>query len=169
LVVVLIKDNRVPFQFNIEELLVDFVWRWIHTTDSKVLDLVDEAIKQDNFAVRNSNPQLGPSDEERHSVSIIDIFQLFNQTINQIVALNWDNDLQYAKFMTALARTIGSGIARYCEIVEGKFHKEMDRLTPEQEAASSQTRQERWVQIAKDAWNNKEKIEPFQFFPEVSI
>ena len=85
------------------------------------------------------------------------------------MALNWDNDLQYAKFMTALARTIGSGIARYCEIVEGKFAKEMDRLTPDQEAATSQTRQERWVQIAKDAWNNKEKIEPFQFFPEVSI
>jgi len=169
LAVALIKGNRVPFQFNIEELLVDFVWRWIHTTDSKVSDLVDEAIKQDNFAVRTSNPQLGPSDEERHSVSIIDIFQLFNQTINQIVALNWDNDLQYAKFMTALARTIGSGIARYCEIVEGKFAKEMDRLTPDQEAATSQTRQERWVQIAKDAWNNKEKIEPFQFFPEVSI
>ncbi|KAI9771144.1 MAG: hypothetical protein M1840_002495 [Geoglossum simile] len=157
---------KIPFQFNIEELLVDFVWRLIHTTDSKVIDLVDEAIKQDNFAVRTGNPQLGPSDEERHSVSIIDIFRLFNQTIDQIVALNWDNDLQYAKFMTALARTIGSGITRYCEIVEGNFAKEMDRLTPEQEAAASQTRQERWVQIAKDAWNNKEKIEPFQFFPE---
>ncbi|KAI9779061.1 MAG: hypothetical protein M1839_007727 [Geoglossum umbratile] len=157
---------NVPFQFNIEDRLVDFVWHWIHITDSKVSDLVDEAIKQDNFAVRTSNPQVGPSDEERHSVSVIDIFQLFNQTIDRIVTLNWDDELQSAKFMTALARTIGSGIARYCEIVEGKFAKEMDRLTPEQEAATSQTRQERWVQIAKDAWNNKEKIEPFQFFPE---
>jgi hypothetical protein len=102
-------------------------------------------------------------------VSVIDIFSLFNQTIDQVVALNWDNDLQYAKFMTALARTIGSGIARYCEIVEDKFAKEMDRMTPEQEAVATQSRQERWVQIAKDAWNNKEKIEPFQFFPEVSV
>ncbi|KAH0541734.1 hypothetical protein FGG08_003826 [Glutinoglossum americanum] len=155
-----------PFAYSIEELLVDFVWRWIHITDSKIGDLVDEAVKQDNFEVRTSNPQVGPSDEERHSVSVIDIFRLFNQTIDQVVALNWDNDLQYAKFMTALARTIGSGIARYCEIVEGQFAKEMDRMTPEQEAVARQSRQERWVQIAKDAWNNKEKIEPFQFFPE---
>ena len=70
--------------------------------------------------------------------------------------------------MTALAKIIGAGITRYCEIAEQKFIREMDRLTPEQEAASNQSRQEKWMQLAKDAWSNKEKIEPFQFFPEVS-
>ena len=70
--------------------------------------------------------------------------------------------------MTALAKVVCAGIARYCEIVETKFNKEMDRLTPEQEASANQTRQEKWMRLAKDAWNNKEKIEPFQFFPEVS-
>lgn len=39
-------------------------------------------------------------------------------------------------------------------------------MTPEQEAASRQTRQEKWVQMAKDTWANKEKVEPFQFLPE---
>ena len=70
--------------------------------------------------------------------------------------------------MTALAKVVGAGITRYCEIVEQKFTKEMDRLTPEQEAVANQSRQEKWMQLAKDAWSNKEKIEPFQFFPEVS-
>jgi len=60
-------------------------------------------------------------------------------------------------------------VARYCELLENMFAKEMDRLSPEQEAALNQTRQERLMQMARDAWSNKEKIEPFQFFPEVCI
>ena len=98
---------------------------------------------------------------------MISVFQAFNQILREVLNLNWDDDLQYAKFMTALARSFGIGLARYCELVEQKFAREMDRLTPEQEAAIGQTRQEKWMQLAKDAWNNKEKIEPFQFFPEV--
>jgi hypothetical protein len=162
------NNISVEFAFRIEDLLADFVWRWIKLTESNINGWVDEAVKQDNFAVRTSSPDQIPTEEERHSVSVIDIFASFNQTIDRISQLNWDDDLQYAKFMTALAKIMGSGLARYCEIVEAKFAKEMDRLTPEQEAAANQTRQEKWVQLAKDAWSNKEKIEPFQFFPEVS-
>lgn len=158
---------RVPFAFHIEDLLASFVWRWISMTESTIPTWVDSAIKQDDFKVRTQNVGQVPTEDERHSVSIIDIFSSFNQTIDRIVQLNWDNDLQYAKFMTALAKIVGVGIARYCEVVEQKFTKEMDRLTPEQEASASQTRQEKWMQLAKDAWSNKEKIEPFQFFSEV--
>lgn len=128
---------------------------------------VDGAIKQDNFKVRTSSPDQIPSGDERHSVSVIDVFSSFNQTIDRIVQLNWDNDLQYAKFMTALAKIVGNGVARYCEVIEQKFSKEMDRLTPEQEASATRSRQEKWMQLAKDALSNKDKIEPFQFYPEV--
>lgn len=136
-------------------------------TDEKVQTWVDGAVKQDEFKVRTKIADQVPTDEERHSVSVIDIFTSFNETISRIIQLNWDNELQYAKFMTALARIVGKGLAHYCDLVEQKFSREMDRLTPEQEANVSQTRQERWVQMAKDAWSNKEKVEPFQFFPEV--
>ena len=78
-----------------------------------------------------------------------------------------DDDLQYAKFMTAIAKVVGKGVARYCEIVEQKFSKEMDRLSPEQEAAKNQSTQEKWIALAKDTWSHKEKIEPFQFYPAV--
>lgn len=138
-------------------------------TEEKIVEWVEEAVKQDDFTVRTSSPEQIPSFDERHSVSVIDIFRSFNQTIDQLVQLEWDNDLQYAKFMTALAKAIGAGLLRYCDMVETKFRKEMDRLTPEQEVAATQTRQEKWMQLAKDAWTNKEKIEPFQFFPEVSV
>lgn len=158
--------NSVEFGFRIEELLSTFVWRWINLTDSQMLSWVEGAVKQDSFVVRSTAGEI-PNEDERHSVSIIDIFTSFNQTIDKVVQLNWDNDLHYARFMTALAKVVGVGIARYCELVEQKFVREMDRFTPEQEVAVSQTRQERWMQLAKDAWNTKDKIEPFQFFPEV--
>lgn len=157
--------NR-KFAFNIEGLLQDFVWRWIEMTDSNLINWVDNAFKQDQFQIESSNPV--PLDEERHSVSVVDIFRSFNQSIEQIVSLNWDNDLQYAKFMTAASKSIGVALARYCELVEGKFAREMDRMTPEQAAAMRQTRQEKWMSMAKDLYNQKEKAEPFQFYPEVS-
>jgi hypothetical protein len=81
--------------------------------------------------------------------------------------LEWDDDVQYAKFMTALSKSFGVGLARYCEVIEQRFTKEMDRLSPAQVGAAARTKQEKWMQLAKDAWNNKEKIEPFQFYPEV--
>jgi len=158
-----------PFAFNIEDALVEFVWRWIRVSESKMVELVDEAIKQDQFQVRSEQTDRPATDDERHSVSVIDIFRLFNQTADQIFQLEWDNDVQYAKFMTALSKSFGIGLARYCEVIEQRFTKEMDRLSPMQEAAAAQSKQEKWMQFAKDAWNNKEKIEPFQFYPEVSF
>ncbi|EKG18203.1 C2 calcium-dependent membrane targeting [Macrophomina phaseolina MS6] len=155
-----------PFAFHIEELLQDFVWRWIEMTNQNLVQWVENAVKQDDFQVRVDHPGQVPTDEERHSVSVVDIFRSFNQSIEQIVNLNWDDDLQYAKFMTAVSKSIGDALARYCEMTEGMFSKEMERLTPEQEAAARQTRQEKWLQMAKDTWNNKDKIEPYQFLPE---
>jgi C2 domain len=123
--------------------------------------------KQDNFKVRTHNPEAVPTDDERHSVSIIDTFTLFSQTVNQVFQLEWDDDVHHARFMTALAKAFAAGIGRYCEIVEQKFAKEMDRQTAQEAAAASKTAQERFLQYAKDAWNTKERIEPFQFYPEV--
>ena len=156
----------IPFSFDIEAALSNFVWRWIHTTESQVAMWVENAVKQDQFIVRTEDPAQIPTEDERHSVSVIDVFRSFNQVIDQVSQLSWDDDVGYAKFMTALSKIIGSGVARYCEKVEQLFIKEMDRTTPEQEAALTQTKQEKWVQLAKDTWNNKERIEPFHFYPQ---
>jgi hypothetical protein len=119
------------------------------------------------FVVRNTDPHQAPTEDERHSVSVIDIFRSFHEAVGQVMRLDWDNDLQYAKFMTALSKSIGAGISRYCELLEQLFIKEMDRLTPEQEAALLQSRQQKWISMAKDALASKERAEPFQFLPEV--
>lgn len=161
------------FEFHIEGLLQDFVWRWIAMTDSKLLDWIEGAVTHDDFQVRQdpAAKERGdpPSDDERHSQSAIDIYRIFNQSIDQITKLEWDDDLQYAKFMTAVSKSIGRGVARYCELLETKFAREMDRQTPEQEARAQQKQHEKWIAAARDVWATggiSQKIEPFQFWPE---
>ncbi|KAM3425413.1 Uncharacterized protein BST61_g7359 [Cercospora zeina] len=161
------------FTFDIEHHLQDFVWRWINLTDSKLLDWIEGSVAHDDFKIRQDSAAEArgepPTDDERHSQSAIDVYRIFNQSIEQITKLNWDNDLQYAKFMTAISKSIGKGVARYCELVETKFAKEMDRQTPEQEARAQQTQRERWISVARDAWTTgslSQKIEPFNFWPE---
>lgn len=154
---------EVPFAFEIEGLLQAFVWRWIAATETQIVGWVDEAVRQDPFTPHAQ--QVG-EDTGGHSTSALDMFRSFKESISRIVELNWDDDLSYAKFMTALSKCVGNALARYCELMEQRFVKEMDRLTPEQEAALSRTRQEKWMQLAKDAWANKDKVEPFQFMAE---
>ncbi|KAF2163817.1 hypothetical protein M409DRAFT_25998 [Zasmidium cellare ATCC 36951] len=161
------------FGFHIEGLLQDFVWRWIQATDSKLIDWIEGAVMHDDFQVRQDQAakERGdpPSDDERHSQSAIDVYRIFNQSIEQIIKLNWDDDLQYAKFMTAISKSIGKGVSKYCELLETKFAREMDRQTPEQEARAQQKQHEKWLAAARDVWTTGgtgQKIEPFQFWPE---
>lgn len=161
------------FTFDIEHHLQEFVWRWIQLTDSKLHGWVESAVEHDDFQIRQepAAKERGepPTDDERHSQSVVDIYRMFNESIERILRLNWDNDLQYAKFMTAISKSIGKGVARYCELLEAKFAKEMDRQTPEQEARAQQTQREKWMSAARDAWvtgSLSQKIEPFNFWPE---
>ncbi|KAL2128269.1 hypothetical protein VTI74DRAFT_9429 [Chaetomium olivicolor] len=154
------------FAFHIEGLLEGFVWRWIKNVDDKMPGFVDNAIKQDEFKVRVRHEGDIPTDDERHSVSIIDIFTLFTQTVDQLLQLEWDDDVHVARFMTALAKSFAAGIGQYCETVEQQFAREMDRQSAQEVAAAAKSTQERFLQYAKDAWNTKDKIEPFQFYPQ---
>lgn len=157
-----------PFFFSVEDLLQGFVWRWIQSAEERLQEFVEQAVKQDQFQVKTQNPDGVASDNERHSVSILDIFAMFNQTVDQVFQLGWDDDVHHARFMTALAKGFAAGIGRYCEIVDQKFSREMDRASAQDAAAAaSKTTQERFMQYAKDALSTKEKAEPFQFYPEV--
>lgn len=155
-----------PYPCKIEELLQDFVWRWVNATNAQVIEWVEQSIKNDDFQTRNENKQLSPTEDQRHSTSVLDVFRFFNQVVDQIKHLNWRDELALAKFMTALAKALSQGITRYCEVVDDMFSKEMDRLTPEQRAAQNSTRQEKYMKMAKEVWLQDNKMEPFQFYPE---
>lgn len=158
-----------PFAFDIEGLLDTFVWRWLKNVDDRMPGFIEEAIKHDAFKVRTRHEGDIPTDDERHSVSIIDVFTMFTQTVDQLLQLEWNNEVHLARYMTALAKSFAAGIGRYCEIVGRQFEKEMDRRSEQEAAAAQRTTQEKLFQYAKDAWNTKEKIEPFQFYPQVSV
>lgn len=156
----------VPFSFSIENLLDDFVWKWLKSTEERMIEMVGNAIKEDRFQVRTNNPEGFATDDDRHSVSIIDAFRIFRESVDQINRLHWDDELQHARFMTTLAKGISAAIGHYCEVVEAMFAKEMDRPSEEELAAASKTTQEKFFQYAKDAWNSKERVAPYQFLPE---
>ncbi|KAK4454640.1 adenylate cyclase activation protein git1 [Podospora aff. communis PSN243] len=156
----------VPFSFDIEENLIEFVQKWLMHAEERMIEMVGNAIKEDMFQVRTTNPEGFATDEDRHSVSIIDSFRIFRESVDQIKKLNWGVELHHARFMTTLAKSIAAAIGHYCEKVEAAFAREMDRPTEEELAAASKTTQEKFFQYAKEAWNAKERIEPFQFMPE---
>lgn len=122
----LILDSAI-FPFHVEGLLEDFVWQWLRLTDAKVMHWIDQAIMKDNYTVRGAETEEVVAEEYKHSVSAIDIFRSFNQVVEQLIQLEWDDDLQYAKFMTALSKSIGKGVAKYCESMEKMFTKEIGR------------------------------------------
>ncbi|KAF6844370.1 C2 domain containing protein [Colletotrichum musicola] len=155
-----------PFEFQIEELLAEFVWRWVRNAETMMVDIVINAIKQDTFQVNPENEEELPTDAERHSFSIIELFRFFRSNTDMLDQLQWDSDVHYAKFNTALARSFAAGIGLYCEEVEKRFAKEMDRPTAEEAAAANKTTQEKFMQYARDAWNTKDAPEPFQFLSE---
>ncbi|KAJ1331414.1 C2 domain-containing protein [Microdochium nivale] len=156
------------FTFDVEELLINYVWRWLQNAEQKADEFLDQAIKQDKFQVRGHGEGHIALDVERHSHSVIDMFQLFHQTAEQVFKLKWANDVHHARFMTALAKIFSNSLAKYCEAVDQKFNREMDEQRPEEQevSAANKTAQGRFMQYAKEAWNAKEKMEPFQFYPE---
>ena len=158
--------NR-SFPVRLEDFLKEFPTKMIQALDSKVIGWVDAAVQQDDIIHKVPEGQVMGHD--RHSSSVVDIFRSYTQSIDSIQKLEWQDDYHYAQFMTAMAKVLGKGISRYCEVLEKLFTYEMDKATPEQEAARSQTRKERWMAIAREAWSNKDKVEPFQFAPEVCI
>ncbi|KAL2756351.1 hypothetical protein ACRALDRAFT_1050352 [Sodiomyces alcalophilus JCM 7366] len=158
-----------PFAFDVEALLEGFVWRWIKTTEARMEEFVENAIRQDSFQVRASKPDTPPLDAERHSVSVVDLFMLFRQTAAQIEDLHWENEYHHARFMTRLAHSFAVGIEKYCEEVNRIFSADMDRPSPEELATASRSAQEKFLQYAKDAWNSKEKPTPYNFNPQVFV
>lgn len=158
-------EDPTAVHFPVESLMSAFVWRWIELQDAKIAGLIDESVKQDTFSIRVGDENAAP-DEARHSESIINLFRICNQMLEPVVSLDWQDEQQKAQFLTGFAKVMGKGVAHYCEIVDGIFSKEMDRVPVQQEAATTRTQKDRLLALAKETWQNKEKVEPFNFYPE---
>ena len=107
------------FGVNLEDVFLEFPLRWLQVMDAKAIGWVEAAVKQDPLIYQI--PEGVEIGDERHTSSVTDIFRSFNQSIDTLKKLEWKNELQYAKFMTAMAKILGKGIARYCDELECLF------------------------------------------------
>lgn len=53
-----------------------------------------------------------------HSSSIVDLFSLFHQSVDFVQSLQWPNELQRCRFMTALSKVIGVALTQYTYDIE---------------------------------------------------
>ncbi|KAI8096728.1 uncharacterized protein BX664DRAFT_291795 [Halteromyces radiatus] len=96
--------------FKVESWFLSHVRRWLKTTDGATPEWVGNAIKQDEFKPTN--------DITMHSSSIVDLFSLFHQSVDFVQKLQWPNEYQRCRFMTALSKVIGVALTQYTYALE---------------------------------------------------
>ncbi|CAO3615559.1 unnamed protein product [Cunninghamella echinulata] len=96
--------------FKVESWFLSHVRRWLKTTNAATPEWVGNAIKQDEFKPTNNITM--------HSSSIVDLFSLFHQSVDFVQSLQWPNELQRCRFMTALSKVIGVALTQYTYDIE---------------------------------------------------
>ncbi|KAI9305848.1 hypothetical protein BJ944DRAFT_282170 [Cunninghamella echinulata] len=96
--------------FKVESWFLSHVRRWLKTTNAATPEWVGNAIKQDDFKPTNNITM--------HSSSIVDLFSLFHQSVDFVQSLQWPNELQRCRFMTALSKVIGVALTQYTYDIE---------------------------------------------------
>ncbi|CAO3595997.1 unnamed protein product [Absidia cylindrospora] len=96
--------------FKVESWFLSHVRRWLKTTDAATPEWVGNAIKQDDFKPTNNITM--------HSSSIVDLFSLFHQAVDFVQKLQWPNEYQRCRFMTALSKVIGVALTQYTYAIE---------------------------------------------------
>ncbi|KAI8338001.1 hypothetical protein BC941DRAFT_424318 [Chlamydoabsidia padenii] len=114
--------------FKVESWFLSHVRRWLKTTDAATPEWVGNAIKQDDFKPTNHTTM--------HSSSIVDLFSLFHQAVDFVQKLQWPNEYQLCRFMTALSKVIGVALTQYTYALEDMISEDIyphsihDRDTP---------------------------------------
>ncbi|KAI9005425.1 hypothetical protein CLU79DRAFT_841103 [Phycomyces nitens] len=118
--------------FKVESWFLQHVRRWLSTTSAATLEWVENAIKEDHFESINENAM--------HSSSIVDLFSMFHQAVDFVQSLQWPNDLQHCRFLTALSKVIGVAIEEYTYTLEDMITEDVNpriEHTPEVAANTS--------------------------------
>lgn len=145
---------------HIEELFRPHVRRWLEVMSTKTAEWVTSSVSTDIFKIENP--------EHGCSVSILDLFKSFNQTVDVIINMKWPDPYQNARFMTSLSQTVSKGLDQYCNMIEELFMHEM--FPPEtEEPAHPQAKQPYWLVKAKMTIAGDKKVEPFLIKPQTCV
>lgn len=153
------------FQFNIEKLLYQNLVTWAKDSSKVAQDWVEPAIQQDSFL---------PLDLENHVVhssSVSDLFTSFHAPLKLIDETNWRNQYHVAKVLTALIEGISTAISAWGFKVYLMFCQDLKATNSSAKSLQHQSRQERWLAMAKEAVNHtpREAPEPYQFQTETCV
>ncbi|OAD78410.1 hypothetical protein PHYBLDRAFT_69648 [Phycomyces blakesleeanus NRRL 1555(-)] len=146
--------------FKVESWFLQHVRRWLSTTSAATLEWVENAIKEDHFESINETAM--------HSSSIVDLFSMFHQAVDFVQSLQWPNDLQHCRFLTALSKVIGVAIEEYTYTLEDMITEDINpriEHTPEVAANTSFLDRARF-QLYGARGTAKDEGVPADFTPE---
>ncbi|KZO97576.1 hypothetical protein CALVIDRAFT_479858 [Calocera viscosa TUFC12733] len=149
--------EHLPLEFDLTGYFEPYVRQWLVTTDAKTVQWVHSSISVDKFE---------PLGAEGHSSSIVDLFDSLKSALDFLLDLEWPDEYQQARFLTALSKSIGKCIEQYCSTIEQTFMEEMFPRPPPE--ATPTTKQNAWLEKAKATVatiQGEKKVEPFNFQP----
>ncbi|CAH6718934.1 uncharacterized protein CLIB1444_01S17766 [[Candida] jaroonii] len=162
-----------PFKFNLEKFFFPSLNDWVTESSTKILNIVNEAIKSDKF-----EPIDLENDDKKFSTSVLDIFSLIKQFLSILDKLNWENHYQLSKVYTLLLKSISDGVLKYTNSITEKIIHELNE--EEQKKLTEMNNDKRksgggWFDEMKNVVNNiqiSSKIEteePYNFRPETCV
>ncbi|EJU00294.1 hypothetical protein DACRYDRAFT_54447 [Dacryopinax primogenitus] len=149
----------IPLEFDLANYFEPYVRLWLVATDTKAIQWVHSAITVDKFE---------PVGAEGHSSSIVDLFDSLKSALDFLLDLDWPDEYQKARFLTALAKSINKCIEQYCSTLEQMFMEEMFPRPSPEVAAATAAKQNAWLEKAKATvatFQGEKKVEPFNFQP----
>lgn len=195
----LLRSRSEPLVIDFSAWFEPYVRRWLAGTDTQTSEWVDRAISKDK--VRTSifslvsflplivlRPQFEPEETATHSSSVIDLIDSCKAPVNFILELDWPNEFENAKFLTALSRvrlpvppllppvtdrhfsqTIANAIEQYATKLENMFIDEMFPRKADEALDQDVARPSAWLTKAKLVVQGDKKVEPFEFQAAVRI
>lgn len=164
------------FKFDLEAFFFPFLKSWVEESGEKILQIVAEAIKSDNY-----EPIDLDIDEKKYSRSVLDIFALIREFLRILESLKWADEFQLATAYTTLLRSISDGALYYANNITEKIMKELDeeeqnKLAMEMEEAKTESRKSgNWFDEVKNVVSNMQNSnktgleKPYNFRPETCI
>ncbi|GAA6054101.1 hypothetical protein JCM3770_006173 [Rhodotorula araucariae] len=149
-----------PLDIDFSAWFEPYVRRWLTGTDTQTSEWVNRAISKDRFE---------PEETATHSSSIVDLIDSCKAPVDFILSLKWPNELEHAKFLTGLSRTIAKSIEQYAHQLEAMFVEEMFPHKMDEPPTQDVARPSAWLTKAKMVVQGDKKIEPFVFTPASCI
>lgn len=156
-----VQVSNDSFGFDIESSFYPFVFKWAESSASLAQSWVDPAIEGDSFSPLNEDQGA------LHSSSVGDVFTSFRSAITVLNELAWRNEFHKASVLTLLMRGISAATCQYANKLMQLFLEELE--TEDDQTQQIKTRQDKWLAIARNAVNGKEKINPHRFLKETCV